>query len=362
MQALMTAPLAATDAPMIALSNIRKTFGTHVALHDLTLSLQAGEFFSLLGPSGCGKTTLLRILAGIEQPTSGTLLIDGQPMAGVPANRRPTNMVFQSYAIFPHLNVEENVGYGLRNMAVSKSEAAARVKEAIALVKLEGLGTRNAHQLSGGQRQRVALARALVCRPKVLLLDEPLSALDKNLRQDMQSELRALQRTVGITFVFVTHDQEEALAMSDRIAVMHAGRVEQVGTPSQIYNHPATPFVASFIGSLNRLRATVTAVGQVSVAGLALAVPTPDGASVGQNLTLSLRPEAVRLGRTADSDLVLPARVTEVQFLGALIHIRVDVDGETVSLNMFNRPGADIPEVGTAVEISFPSKDVNLFA
>jgi putative spermidine/putrescine transport system ATP-binding protein len=347
-------------APIISLRNIQKQFGSLVALHDINLDIEAGEFFSLLGPSGCGKTTLLRILAGIEQPTSGSLLIDGQPMAGVPANRRPTNMVFQSYAIFPHLNVEENIGYGLRNMSVSKADAAARVAEALALVKLDGLGARNAHQLSGGQRQRVALARALVCRPKVLLLDEPLSALDKNLRQDMQMELRALQRTVGITFVFVTHDQEEALTMSDRIAVMYQGRTEQVGTPFDIYNRPTTDFVASFVGTLNRISATVAdpAAGKVTVAGHLVTLPHPLRTPAGQKIALALRPESIRLGRSAECDVVLQGDVTEVHFLGSVLRARIDLGGEPLSFDLFNRPGTPTPIVGTTAEISVPSADI----
>ena len=196
---------------IISISGVTKRFGPVSAVDNISFDIHRGEFFSLLGSSGCGKTTLLRMLAGFEQPTEGEIFIDAEPMAGVPANHRPTNMVFQSYAIFPHLNVRENIGYGLRNAEISKDEAGKRVSDALELVKLSGYGERTAHQLSGGQRQRVALARALVCRPKVLLLDEPLGALDKNLREEMQIELRALQRTVGITFVFVTHDQEEAL-------------------------------------------------------------------------------------------------------------------------------------------------------
>ncbi len=348
-----------TVAPMISLRNVQKRFGDHFALHDISLDIGAGEFFSLLGPSGCGKTTLLRILAGIEQPTSGSLSIGGDAMAGVPANRRPTNMVFQSYAIFPHLNVEENIGYGLRNMSIPRTEAAARVAEALALVKLDGLGRRNADQLSGGQRQRVALARALVCRPKVLLLDEPLSALDKNLRQDMQSELRALQRAVGITFVFVTHDQEEALAMSDRIAVMNGGRIEQVGQPAEIYDQPATAFVASFVGTLNRLTARVTerGAGHLTVAGVPLHLPAA-ASGPGAEVTLAVRPETLRLGRDPECDLVLPARVVEVQFLGSIVRTRVDVGGDVISLDSFNRPGSPVPAIGSSAEVSLRSKDV----
>ena len=236
---------------IISISGVTKRFGPVSAVDNISFDIHRGEFFSLLGSSGCGKTTLLRMLAGFEQPTEGEIFIDAEPMAGVPANHRPTNMVFQSYAIFPHLNVRENIGYGLRNAAASKEETRKRVNEALDLVKLGGYGERATHQLSGGQRQRVALARALVCRPKVLLLDEPLGALDKNLREEMQIELRALQRTVGITFVFVTHDQEEALTLSDRIAVMSKGRVLQIDAPEALYENPNCREVAEFIGTMN---------------------------------------------------------------------------------------------------------------
>ncbi|GAB4383177.1 ABC transporter ATP-binding protein [Albidovulum sp.] len=349
-----------TPRAMIALDRVTKAFGAQIAVEAVSFEVAPGEFFSLLGPSGCGKSTLLRMIAGIEQPSSGDIVIDGQSMAGVPANRRPTNMVFQNYAIFPHLNVDENIGYGLRNMALSRAEAAARVREAISLVKLDGLGTRNAHQLSGGQRQRVALARALVCRPKVLLLDEPLSALDKNLRQAMQVELRALQRTVGITFVFVTHDQEEALTMSDRIAVMNRGHVEQIGTPAQIYNRPATPFVADFIGTLNRIGGEVVdpAAGELRIAGVPVRLGAPVEAAAGGTVTLAVRPEAVRLGRDPDCDVTLPGEVAELRFLGPVIRIRLALGEDQIALDIFNRPGADLPQVGARAEISLRTGDI----
>jgi len=321
------------ETPIISLQGVEKRFGTVTVLRDINFNIARGEFFSLLGPSGCGKTTLLRILAGIEQPSSGRLLIDGQEMAGVPANRRPTNMVFQSYAIFPHLNVEENIGYGLRNQAVSKAEAQARVAEALSLVKLDGLGSRNAHQLSGGQRQRVALARALVCRPKVLLLDEPLSALDKKLREEMQLELRALQRTVGITFVFVTHDQEEALTLSDRIAIMSEGRVMQLDTPRGLYERPANRRVAEFVGTMNLIpgRLKGAAGGATLDAGaLGQFAGTAVGAlSDGGQAYLALRPEKLSLGtdRAEGVAAALSGRVAEAAYLGDRIHYQVAVDG-----------------------------------
>ncbi|TIO65701.1 MAG: ABC transporter ATP-binding protein, partial [Mesorhizobium sp.] len=242
---------------MIEIRDVTRSYGAFKALNNASLAIREGEFFSLLGPSGCGKTTLLRMIAGFDTPTSGSIAVDGQPMDGIPANRRPTNMVFQSYAIFPHLNVEQNVAYGLKRLKLQGGEEKRRVEEALAQVSLTGLGKRRATELSGGQRQRVALARALVMRPKVLLLDEPLSALDKKLREQMQVELRRLQQAVRITFVLVTHDQYEALAMSDRIAVMFGGRIAQVASPKEIYQRPVNRQVADFLGGMNFVKAEI---------------------------------------------------------------------------------------------------------
>jgi len=241
----------APKQPIISIRNITKRFGAVAAVDNISLDIMPGEFFVLLGPSGCGKTTLLRMIAGFEVPTEGQIIIDGQDMAHVPPNKRPVNMVFQSYAVFPHMTVTENVGYGLRIARVPSSEIKSRVEEALALVKLDGFGGRRPDQLSGGQRQRVALARSLVMRPKVLLLDEPLSALDAKLRAAMQFELADLQEQVGITFVTVTHDQDEALSMAGRIAVINKGLVAQLASPSDLYEFPANRFVADFIGSVN---------------------------------------------------------------------------------------------------------------
>jgi spermidine/putrescine ABC transporter ATP-binding subunit len=286
----------ATAASIIQITDVSKLFGAVCAVDRISFDIHRGEFFSLLGPSGCGKTTLLRMLAGFEQPTGGEIYIDSHPMAGVPANLRPTNMVFQSYAIFPHLNVEENVAYGLRNQKLPREESRSRTAAALELVKLAGYGTRAAHQLSGGQRQRVALARALVCRPKVLLLDEPLGALDKKLREEMQIELRELQRNVGITFVFVTHDQEEALGLSDRIAVMSSGRVLQIARSEDLYENPNCREVAEFIGNMNLFPGTVTSSskGLVTVdvtAAEHMRVQTESSVSVGSSVFVAVRPE-----------------------------------------------------------------------
>jgi spermidine/putrescine transport system ATP-binding protein/putrescine transport system ATP-binding protein len=244
--------------PVISIRNVTKRFGNMVAVDDVSLDILEGEFFVLLGPSGCGKTTLLRMLAGFEMPSEGQILIGGQDMAGVAPNRRPVNMVFQSYAVFPHMSVTDNVAYGLKIAGLEKSEIRHRVDEALELVSLGGLGTRMPDQLSGGQRQRVALARGLVMRPKVLLLEEPLSALDAKLRAQMQFELAELQDNVGITFVTVTHDQDEALSMASRIAVMNKGDIAQLAEPSDLYEHPANRFVADFIGSVNIFEGKLT--------------------------------------------------------------------------------------------------------
>ncbi|NRB36628.1 MAG: ABC transporter ATP-binding protein, partial [Rhodobacteraceae bacterium] len=246
-----------TSDAFISIQNVNKFFGSFQAIDDINMDIGRGEFFSLLGASGCGKTTLLRMLAGFESTSAGEIYIDGQPMADVPPHQRPVNMVFQSYAIFPHLNVRDNIAYGLRKSGLTKAQKYDRVEEMLEMIKLPGYGQRKATQLSGGQRQRVALARALILKPKVLLLDEPLGALDKQLREQMQLELRALQRQIGITFVFVTHDQEEALTLSDRIAVMAGGKVLQVDTPAGLYETPKSRDVASFIGNMNFFRGTV---------------------------------------------------------------------------------------------------------
>jgi spermidine/putrescine ABC transporter ATP-binding subunit len=251
------APAGAATKPIISFRNIAKRFGAMTAVDNVTLDIMPGEFFALLGPSGCGKTTLLRMLAGFEVPTEGEVLIDSVDMGATPPNKRPVNMVFQSYAVFPHMTVADNVGYGLKIDGLAKSEIDARVQEALDLVQLGQLAKRMPDQLSGGQRQRVALARALIKKPKVLLLDEPLSALDAKLREAMRFELSQLQQKVGITFIMVTHDQDEALAIASRIAVMHKGAIAQLGTPSDLYEFPASRFVADFIGSVNMFEGTL---------------------------------------------------------------------------------------------------------
>lgn len=289
---------------MISMSGVSKLFGTVKAVDKVSLDIARNEFFAILGPSGSGKTTLLRLLAGFEIPNTGEIYVDREPVSEMPPNKRPTNMVFQNYAIFPHLNVRENIAYGLLNKSMTKAQINGVVDEMLELIRLPGYGHRAANQLSGGERQRVALARALVCEPKVLLLDEPLGALDKKLREEMQIELRQLQRTVGITFVFVTHDQEEALTMADRIAVMMNGNIVQVDTPSALYEIPSCTAVAEFIGNINLLPGSVETVGDSVVidTGLAGRLSVPVGQSqarVGEKVVLAVRPEKLRIASEA---------------------------------------------------------------
>ncbi|WP_157217511.1 ABC transporter ATP-binding protein [Flavisphingomonas formosensis] len=313
---------------LISIQNITKRFGNFAAVDDVSLEIAEGEFFALLGPSGCGKTTLLRMLAGLEMPTEGQILIDGQDMSRVPPNKRPVNMVFQSYAVFPHMSVKANVGYGLRIDKVAKDEIEARVREALALVKLDGLEERKPDQLSGGQRQRVALARALVKRPRVLLLDEPLSALDAKLREAMRSELAQIQEKVGVTFVMVTHDQDEALAMATRCGVMHRGVLQQVAAPSDLYEYPNNRFVADFIGSVNLFEGTLTidepdhAMIESEELGGPIHLDHGVTGATGATVWAALRPEKIAMahrdeGAAAPQETnVVPGVVRHLSYLG----------------------------------------------
>jgi putrescine transport system ATP-binding protein len=290
-------------SPQIVIDAVTKSFGDHTAVDNVSLSIYKGEMFALVGASGCGKTTLLRMLAGFTEPSGGRILIDGVEMSAVPPHERPVNMMFQSYALFPHMTVESNVGYGLRRLPLDKESRRQRVQEALDMVQLGALGQRRPHQLSGGQRQRVALARALIRRPKLLLLDEPLSALDKKLREQTQFELMDLQHQVGITFIVVTHDQDEAMALASRIAVMDRGQVMQVGTPAEIYEFPRSRFVADFVGTTNLFEGTVSSCepGLVTVrcaeTGGELLVDDAGSFKAGQHVWVALRPEKVRLAK-----------------------------------------------------------------
>jgi putrescine transport system ATP-binding protein len=312
-------------SPQIVIDAVTKSFGTHTAVDNVSLSIYRGEMFALVGASGCGKTTLLRMLAGFTEPSSGRIFIDGVEMNAVPPHERPVNMMFQSYALFPHMTVESNVGYGLRRLPLDRESRRQRVQEALEMVQLGALGHRRPHQLSGGQRQRVALARALIRRPKLLLLDEPLSALDKKLREQTQFELMDLQYKVGITFIVVTHDQDEAMALASRIAVMDRGQVVQVGTPAEIYEFPRSRFVADFVGTTNLFEGTVSSCepGLVTVrcaeTGGELLVDDAGSFKTGQRVWVALRPEKVRLAKQPASGArvnQLRGTVWELGYLG----------------------------------------------
>jgi spermidine/putrescine transport system ATP-binding protein len=322
---------------MVELRAVTKRFGGFQAVNAVDLQIRAGEFITLLGPSGCGKTTLLRMISGFETPTSGSILLAGSDVTHAPPYRRDVNQVFQSYALFPHMTVEENISFGLRMKKVPKGEIAERVRAAVSMVSLEGMEQRKPAQLSGGQRQRVALARAIVCRPKVLLLDEPLSALDAKLRHAMQVELKALQKKLGITFIFVTHDQEEALTMSDRIAVINKGRIEQLGDASQIYHRPKTTFVASFIGQANILEASVLSRSGERAwvridGGVELLVNAEHLAPEVERALVSIRPEKIHLrkARQGSFESCFEAHVEDELFKGAIDQLRLRTDSGLV--------------------------------
>lgn len=331
----------------IRLRGVSKHFGDFVAVDNVDLDIASGELFSILGGSGCGKTTLLRMLAGFETPTAGSIEIDGVDVTSVPAYDRPVNMMFQSYAIFPHMNVAKNIAYGLRKDKVPKAEIARRVDEVIELVQLDGFGERKPGQLSGGQRQRVALARALIKRPKVLLLDEPLAALDKKLREQTQFELMNIQDELGVTFVVVTHDQEEAMTLSTRIAVMEKGRLLQVGEPKEIYEYPKSRFVADFIGTINTFDGEVTAADDRKVriaskdAGAELAALPGDDLEVGDKVCIAVRPEKIFISREKpndDDDIQIRGVVNDLGYLGNLSLYRVRLEsGKVILVSQQNR-------------------------
>ncbi len=354
-------PADGTARVLLRIEGLSKTFGGFAALDRLSLDIYAGEFFALLGPSGCGKTTLLRLIAGLERPNTGRILLDGIDLAQVPPYRRPVNMMFQSYALFPHLNVDDNVAFGLKQEGLPRREIAGRVADILALVKLEGFGGRKPHELSGGQRQRVALARCLVKRPRVLLLDEPLAALDKKLRDATRFELMELQRRLGLTFVIVTHDQSEAMILADRIGVMDRGRLMQVGAPDEIYERPNSRWVADFVGDVNvfegrvgddRLSVEGTAAGRLRVAARIDAEPrTP--------VFVAVRPERMRLSRetlSPDAENCFAGTIIEIGYLGDLSIYQVRLaDGSRVKAAMANTGGrgGGFPGIEEHVWVSF---------
>ena len=345
----------------LSITNATKSFGTNTVVKGFDLSVQKGEFVSFLGPSGCGKTTVLRMIAGFERPTSGQIRIDGQDVTGLAPNKRRIGMVFQAYALFPNLNVFGNIAFGLKIAGMAKAETEARVEEMLKLIGLEHLAARYPYEMSGGQQQRVALARALAPKPQVLLLDEPLSALDAKIRVSLREEIRDIQRKLGITTVFVTHDQEEAMSISDRIVVMNGGRADQIGTPAEIYNRPRTRFVAGFVGSLNVMKAKVADVAQrrVAIGGTNIALDWPIRA-VGPDgmLSLALRPEALSLTPGDGRDAAFDGVVTHLNFMGSVIRIRLDVAGEPVMFDVFNSPNLTLPTTGQRISAHFASKDI----
>jgi len=339
----------------LELTHVSKSFPGSVAVDDFNLSAEQGEFVSFLGPSGCGKTTTLRMIAGFEIPTSGTITLDGQDLTFVTPNKRNVGMVFQSYALFPNMTVKDNIGFGLDIAGRKKNEIAARVEEMLGLIHLDEFGARYPAQLSGGQQQRVALARALAIRPQVLLLDEPLSALDAKIRLELRQEIRRIQQQLGITTIYVTHDQEEALSLSDRVVVMSEGRIEQVGTPSTIYNYPRSEFVAKFVGQINLLTVEMVNLekGLVKVGQQLVHAGQTLEHMNGHKIRLAVRPEELNPGFRENANN-LSGKVEAVTYLGSIVRVRLDIEGNAVSLDMFNERKLQIPNVGSPLTITFP--------
>ncbi len=339
------------------ISGLSKTFASTAVVQDFNLDIEKGEFISFLGPSGCGKTTTLRMIAGFEQPTSGRVMLENEDITYKAPNQRNVGMVFQSYALFPNLTVAQNIGFGLQVRKTSGNLIKQRVEEMLALIHLEDFGKRFPHQLSGGQQQRVALARALAIQPRVLLLDEPLSALDAKIRVELRVEIRRIQQQLGITTIYVTHDQEEALSLSDRLVVMGQGHMEQVGTPFEVYNFPQTHFVASFVGTLNVVEALVKDAGQGILvvdgqeihAGGAVQAPAGDG-----KVRLALRPEIISMNRDGAASNQLASKVEAITFLGSIVRIQVRLEHDTLFFDTFNNPHLVLPKVGEAVKLFFP--------
>ncbi|MBA3531291.1 MAG: ABC transporter ATP-binding protein [Ardenticatenales bacterium] len=339
----------------LKLQNLRKLYGSAIAVHDFSLDIEKGSFVTFLGPSGCGKTTTLRMIAGFELPSSGSILLADKDITYNPPNQRHVGMVFQSYALFPNMTVADNIGFGLKLAKVSKAEITQRVAELLGMIHLPELGGRYPHQLSGGQQQRVALARALAIRPDVLLLDEPLSALDAKIRLSLRMEIRQIQQQLGITTVYVTHDQEEAMSLSDRIVVMNKGNIEQVGPPAEVYNQPKTAFAASFVGTLNLLNGHIADAsgGKVRYDGQIFDVGHPLTAELNSPITLALRPETLDLD-PAEGDNHLTGIVELVMFLGSIVRLTVLVGEQRLMMDTFNERTLKVPKVGETVTVYFP--------
>ena len=351
----------------VQVNDVIKNFDQVRAVDGVSLEIEQGQFFSLLGPSGCGKTTLLRLIAGFEVPNSGDILIDNKSMEGVDPNLRPTNMVFQNYAIFPHLNVEQNVAYGLRKKKLTNSERVSMINQALDLVGLSGLNERSSNALSGGQKQRVALARALILKPKVLLLDEPLSALDKKLREQMQSELRHLQKAVGITFILVTHDQEEALTMSDKVAVMFDGKVEQVASPRDLYARPSTQRVASFIGAMNFIECKILEkdnklkIKDSVLGSFDLSKEQVSGESSNDSITIGIRPEMISiLPKGSKFTNSISGKVSDISYFGETTYykIKCDIDSKIFNISAQNSFGHIDYIIGEKIKFKIDLKSI----
>jgi putative spermidine/putrescine transport system ATP-binding protein len=347
----------------LEIENLRKVYGAHTGVEHFDIAVERGEFVAFLGPSGCGKTTTLRMVAGFEQPTSGSIRIEGRDILGLRPNQRKMGMVFQAYALFPNMTVAQNVGFGLKVAKRPDADVKKRVAEMLTMIKLSHLADRYPYQLSGGQQQRVALARALATKPQLLLLDEPLSALDAKIRAMLRSEIRELQRNLGITTIFVTHDQEEALAMSDRIVVMNEGRVEQIGSPFEVYNRPRSRFVASFLGTLNVLKAKVADPerGAIRIDDHEVRLAGPIAAAkAGDTRAVALRPEAAALGTPATGDNVMRGTIEDVSFQGAIVRITVRFQESLLSLDTFNNSAHPPPERGAPASVCFAPADLQL--
>ncbi len=338
----------------LELTGIRKEFGTAVAVQDFNLQVEKGEFVSFLGPSGCGKTTVLRMIAGFEKPTRGRIVINGQDVTALNANKRNIGMVFQQYALFPNMTVADNIQFGLKVAGTDGALRQKRIKDMLGIIHMEQFANRYPHQLSGGQQQRVALARALAIQPQVLLLDEPLSALDAKIRVNLRQEIRSIQRQLGITTIFVTHDQEEALSISDRIVVMNQGVIDQLGTPLDIYNRPQTSFVASFIGSLNVLQAQVVdkSAGRIRIDGQELTTGERISTEA-DTVTVAIRPEAVSLNHANGHPNSISAAVDDIYFLGSVVRVRTKLKDQFLNVDMFNNPSMALPARGEQVLLSF---------
>ncbi len=350
-----------TDENFLRVDALTKNYGTTQVVKGVSFGFAKGEFISLLGPSGCGKTTILRMIAGFETPTAGSISVDGQDITHLRPNQRKLGMVFQAYALFPNLNVGDNIAFGLKVAGIARDERRARVEEMLKLIGLPGYEKRFPYEMSGGQQQRVALARAIAPKPRLLLLDEPLSALDAKIRVSLREEIRAIQRELGITTLFVTHDQEEALSISDRVVVMNAGNIEQMGTPHDIYNKPATRFAATFVGQLNTIPGRIVnrQSGEVLLAGTPVHLPSlPYHTASGDEINLAARPEMLALTQRPGHDIALPGTVLDVSFLGSVIRVHVDLGSTQVHVDTFNDQAVAPPSRSDKVFIHLAGRDL----